>query len=244
MADVKKYIWILPLLGAILAFITLFAPAVSMNLLGMLTDNLWLWGLYIYNFSGFISGTEFITEPLVLIPSLIVTILIALSGVLLFLTAIKLKKRSFKLRTVRNISLISGVVILVSEIIWIIMIPIFFDMAYYWDSFLTLMPYTFWTWNAGFISLPLHNAGFGIYGGFLSAAIALGGAGAAHYYSKEREATIPKEQEIIPKTKEPIASETPKLKFCQECGTEIEDPDVKFCGKCGFEFKSPELAPL
>ena len=55
---------------------------------------------------------------------------------------------------------------------------------------------------------------------------------------------VPEKKEIAYPTKGPTASETPELKFCPECGAELEDTDIKFCGKCGFDLKPPELTPL
>lgn len=239
MADIRKNIWLIPLVAGIIALIAVVTPAVSMNLLGMLTASLWFWGLYIYDYTGFFSGTDFIMDPLVLIPSLVTTILITLSGVLLISAAARLKRDSDKLGCVRNFSVISGALTLIAEILWLVMVPLFFPMAYYWDAVLTGFPYTFWTWNMGFFNYPLHSAGFGIIGGFIAAAIAFIAAGVASYFSKERPMKIPEKKEVIPVTKEAPLAKGPELKFCPECGAEIEDPDIKFCGKCGFEFKTP-----
>lgn len=246
MADIRKNIWLIPLVAGILALIAVVTPAASMNVLGMLTANLWFWGLYTYDYTGFFSGTDFIMDPLVLIPSLITTILIALSGVLLVSAGARLKRDSDKLSFVRNFSAISGILILVAEILWLVMVPMFFPMAYYWDTaFGSGGPYTFWTWNlGGFMNYPLHSVGFGVIGGFIAAGIAFGAVGAASYYSKERPMKAPKEKEGTPIAKEAPPVKESELKFCPECGAEIEDPNIKFCGKCGFEFKTPELSSL
>jgi hypothetical protein len=55
---------------------------------------------------------------------------------------------------------------------------------------------------------------------------------------------VPDKKDKILLTKEPTTSETSELKFCPECGAELEDPDIKFCGKCGFDLKPPEIVPL
>ncbi|GAH38305.1 unnamed protein product, partial [marine sediment metagenome] len=130
-----------------------------------------------------------------------------------------------------------GVVILIAGIVWLSMVPTFFPLTkYYGISY----PGNFWN----FTYMSFHTVGFGLIGVFLSTFIAFGAAGAAKYYSKEREVIVPEKREIAYPTKGPTASETPELKFCPECGAKIEDPEVKFCGKCGFEFKTPEIAPL
>ena len=126
MAKIKEYIWVFPLLGAIVAFISLLAPAASMNFLGLLRADLWLWDMYINNSSG-ITRIDFITDPFVLIPSMITTVLITFSSILLLMSGILLKRRTFELKTIRNISIISGTLILFAEILWLIMVPMFFD---------------------------------------------------------------------------------------------------------------------
>ncbi len=240
MAEIKEYIWIIPLIGGIIAIITLLAPAASMNISipgSSIRADLWLWGLYNYNFMELLVGSDFIMLEV----SLITTVIIALGGILLIGSSIGLKKN---LRNIRNFSIIAGMLVLVAEILWVIIVPTGFPMEQYWGIVPPGFTLTFWSFGSGGISISLHTIGFGVIGGIISAVIAFVGAGAAHYYSKEREVIIPGEKEVFPTTKEPTASETPKLKFCPECGIEIKNPDHKFCKKCGFKLKLPELVPL
>jgi hypothetical protein len=170
-----------------------------MNFLGILRADLWLWDLYMNNASG-ITRVDFITDSFVLIPSIITTILISISSILLLLGSIQTKRRSYKLKTLRNISIISGAFILFAEILWLIMVPLFFPMTSYWDWFLSAYstPYTFWSIPLLFFSYPLHQAGFGIIGGFLAMGLAFGGAGVAGYHSKERAIKIPEKMRTTP----------------------------------------------
>ena len=240
MTDVKKYIWAVPIIGGIFAIVALLTPVASMNLSlpGMsVRADLWLWGLYDYNFAGIDVGSDFI----MLGGSVIITLIIASGGILLIGSSVGLRKN---LRNVRNFSIIAGMLILVAELLWVIVVPTGFPMEQYWGIVPPGVTLTFWTFSYMGVSLTLHAVGFGFIGGILAVVIAFGGAGAAHYYSKEREVIVPEKKEISPPTKEPIVSETPELKFCPECGAELEDPDIKFCGKCGFDLKPPELAPL
>lgn len=71
MAELKEYVWVFPLVAGVIAIVSLLTPAASMNLMGMLTANLWMWDLYIYDFSAVMGpvGTEFVPETMV--PSLI-----------------------------------------------------------------------------------------------------------------------------------------------------------------------------
>lgn len=157
-------------------------------------------------------------------------------GVLLLITAARLKGRNLDQVNIKTPAILGGVVILIAELFWIIAVSLMFPMG----RILPLPGATFWN----FAGMTLHSPGFGVIGGFLAAGISFIAAGAAHYYSKERKVKIPEKKEVVPTIKEPTPSETPELKFCPECGAEIEDPNIKFCGKCGFEFKAPELAPL
>jgi len=236
MTEVKKYIWVLPLVGGVIALISLLTPVVSVNLMGMITGSLWMWDLYTYNFAMVSSGTEFVMEPLVLIPSLTSTCLLVIGGILLLTTGMKLKNRNLEQVNVKVPSILAGIVILIAEILWLSMVPTFFPLQRFYSGY----PGTFWTYSY----MSFHTAGFGLIGGFISTFIAFGAAGAAQYYSKDREVVISDKKEKFPLTKEPTTSETSELKFCPECGAEIEDPDIKFCGKCGFDLKPPELAHL
>lgn len=237
MTKIKEYIWVFPLIGAIVGFISLAAPAASMNFFGILRGDLWLWDLYLNNASG-ITSIDFITDPLVLIPSMITPALITLSNILLLIGIIQQKRRKLALETIKNISIISGILLLIAEILWLIMIPMFFPMISYWDSNLSIYgtPYTFWSIDLLILSYPLHKVGFGIIGGFIAAAFAFGCAGAAEYYSKERPKKIPKKKKIVPLKEKKTISKTSKFKFCPECGLNVKDPNEKSCQKCGFEF--------
>jgi len=236
MSEARNYIWIIPLIAGILVLLaTLLAPAAYMNLYGYIQDNLWLWGLYAPPpFGGWWNSGEFVPSPLVMIPSLVTTALIVISGILLIIFAIIGKVRS-KLSGIRNISIISGILILVSEILWLILVPLFFPMEYYWGVVPPGFTLTFWRISYMGIGLTVHNVSFGIIGGFIAAGLSFLGVGLAHYYSKQRPEIIAKPIEpVLPSEKtEPIAKSD--FLFCPECGAKIEDPNLKFCGNCGHE---------
>jgi hypothetical protein len=201
-----------------------------------------MWNLYTYNIS-LVTGADFITEPMVMIPGLIATILIVIGGVGSLGTGIMLRN-SDKLRKGIVPSALMGIMFIISGLLWLILVPTNFPMGDYFPPAPPGGTLTFWAVGFGGMNVNLHTVNFGLIGTFITAVLAFGGAGAASYYSKEREVKDLEKKEIVPPTKEPTASETPELKFCPECGAEIEDPDIKFCGKCGFVLKPPELAPL
>jgi hypothetical protein len=243
MAKIKDYIWVFPLVAGVLAIASLLAPAASMNVMGMMTANLWYWDLYTYNYSGYLIGTEFIMEPIVLTFSMIATAIFTVSGILLLITGIRSRNRDIELKRMVNPLIAFGVLNAVSTLLWLILVPTFFPI----EDFLGPPPpgytYDFWSMSYMGMQITLHSISFGVIGGFLSAGVAIGGGAAANYYSKEREMKIPEKKEIISPTEESRPSEEAKFEFCPECGAKIEDSETKFCGKCGFEFKPPENSP-
>ncbi|MFX1259862.1 MAG: zinc ribbon domain-containing protein [Promethearchaeota archaeon] len=236
MAEARNYIWIIPLIAGILAIVSLLAPAAYFNLRFYgysIMDNLWLWGLYAAPPYG--TPVEFVPSPLVMIPSIVTTALIAVSGILLIVFAAKAKSRS-ELLPVRNVSIISGILILASEILWLILVPLFFPIEIYWPL---PPPYevTFWSISYyGITILNIHNVGFGIIGGIIAAVLSFVGMGTAHYFSKQRPEKIPKPIETVLPSEEKVPVAKTELLFCSECGAKIEDPNLKFCGNCGHEF--------
>ncbi len=236
MAEAKNYIWLFPIIAGVLVFVTIVTPAGTMNVLGMFTGNLWLWGFYIYDYMGLATGAEFLTDPLIIIPSLITTSLLAISGVLLILVGGLLKKNK-DLRKIIRPSIFLGVLCILSEIIWLATVPLNFPLEEYLGPAPPGYSYTFWSMSYMGMSISLHNASFGIVGGFLTAILAICGAGAAYYYSKEREPKVlDKIETKIPEEKV-IHAELAKPKFCPECGAQIDDPSIKFCGNCGYQFE-------
>lgn len=236
MADIKKKIWIIPLIGGILAIVaTIAAPAVSMNFMGLARDSFWMWGFYTLEATmpGPESVAHFIPNLLALITSIVTTALIVVSGILLIVFAITSRKRS-KLTLVRNISIIAGILILAGEILWLIMVPANFPYTQY--GFWTGYPGTFWKLCYGPMCFNMHGVGFGIIGGFIAAGLTFLGVGLASYYSKERpEKVIKAKKPVLPSEEKGTVSKT-ELLFCSECGSKIEDPNLKVCTNCGHKF--------
>lgn len=240
MTEIRNYIWVFPIVAGVLTIASLLAPALSNSYFGYISTNLWFWGLYSYNFLTIYTGTVFVTETMVLVFSLITTGILATGGILMLLSGMANKSGRFELETVRNLSLLCGVLFIISDILWLIMVPMNFPIdTYFPNPDPITFTITFWNLSSMGVSIPLHNVGFGVIGVILSATIAFGSTGAAHYYLKKRPVKIPEKKEVIAPTKEPSPPVKTKFDFCPECGAKIEDPSTKFCGKCGFEFKIP-----
>jgi hypothetical protein len=244
MPEIREYIWAFPVVAGVIAIASLLIPAASMNLMGMMTATLWYWDLYTYNFGGgVLVGTEFIMEPMVLTFSMITTGIFAVSGIYLLLSGIKARKTDMELRKMVNPLVAFGVLLLISTILWLILVPMFFPI----EDFLGPPPpgytYDFWSMSYMGMKISLHTINFGVIGGFLGGAVAIGGGAVANYYSKERDMKIPEKKEIKPPVEKAAPSEKAKFEFCPECGAKIEDSETKFCGKCGFEFKPTENSP-
>ena len=233
MAEAKRLIWLIPLIGGILAIVaTIAAPAVSMMFMGMARDNLWMWGFYTLE-AGAESVAHFIPNPLALLTSILSTVLIIVSGVLLILFAV-LSRKGSKLIRVRNISIIAGILILAGEILWLILVPANFPFSQY--TFWSGYPGTFWKLCYGMVCFNMHNVGFGIIGGFMAAGLTFLGVGMTSYYSKERpEKVIKAKEPVLPSEEKGTVTKT-ELLFCSECGSKIEDPNLKICTNCGHKF--------
>jgi len=195
MTEVKKYIWVLPVIVGILAIVSLVTPVASMDYMGMgmLTANLWMWDLYTYNFSSVSVGTEFVTELMVMIPSLIATSLIAIGGVVSLVYGLRLRKNG-DVRKIITPSALMGILFIAGELLWLILVPVNFPMETYFGP---LPPeITFWNYSAMGMTVSMHTMGFGLIGGFLAAVLAFIAVGVARYYSKEREVIVPEKKEI------------------------------------------------
>jgi len=251
--DEPRNIFIIPLIAGILVIISIFTPATFMTYSGT-RDYLWLWGLYILDAgSDHISG--FIGE--IIHPSYISSILIGTGGIILIIYAIKLRLGRKEFKNMRDISIFSIILIIVGEILWLILIPLFFPTEDFLGLSLPGDILSFWRFH--YIGdTPLHYIGFGIIGGFIAAGLSFISICATHHYSKEELIKIPRKVEVIEKVKVPekiVAperipeAEKPILKsemiapvttgdfnYCPACGTKIEVPNANFCTECGNQF--------
>ncbi len=160
-----------------------------------------------------------------------------MAAILAIVTALQLKKKTRELADIKTKSIAARLLFITAEILWLIMVSLFFPIGRFLGPPEIGMTYTFWSVNFLFLSIPLHTVGFGVIGGFLSAVLSLIGTGAASYYSKPRSTKTTTEKELDPPKKKETSSTESTIKFCPECGSELKPPLPKFCGDCGYELE-------
>lgn len=184
MSEIRIKIWVFPVVAGTLAILSLLIPVASYNIMGVSIANLWMWGLYVYDYGGVVVGTEFISEPMVMIPSLIATSLIVIAGVASIVSGLILRKTG-NLRKFVIPTALMGILFIVGTLVWFIFVPANFPI----EAYLGPPPLggTMDLWNMTYMgsTVSLHTMGFGLIGGFLAGIIAFGELGLALYYSKK-----------------------------------------------------------
>lgn len=232
-----RNIFIIPLIAGIIVVISVLTPATYMTYSGT-KDFLWLWGFYILDdpFLG-IHIRGFMVQ--VIHPSYVSSILILTCGIVLIVYAIKLRLGRKEFKNMRDISIFTAILIIAGEILWLVLVPLFFPTEDFLGLSLPGEILSFWRFH--YIGdTPIHYIGFGIIGGFIAAGLSFISVGVSHHYSKGELIKIPKkipeaEKPILPpKTVTPITST--ELNYCPACGTKIEVPNANFCTECGHQF--------
>ncbi len=247
--DEPRNIFIIPLIAGILVIISVFTPATFMTY-GGTKDFLWLWGYYVLDdplldihIRGFMGQ--------IIHPSYISSILIGTGGIVLIVYAIKLRLGRTEFKNMRDISIFTAILIIAGEILWLVLVPLFFPTEDFLGLSLPGNILSFWRFH--YIGdTPLHYIGFGIIGGFIAAGLSFISIGVTHHYSKEELIKIPRKVEVtekiiapekMPKAEKPILTSemiapvtTGDFNYCPECGTKIEIPNANFCTECGHQF--------
>ena len=160
MVDFKKfgkYVWILPLIGGILALIAFFTPAAfyidSISVLAA-----WMWGLLYVDIGAF-SGISVVTDTIVLNLGLIGSTLVIGISIILLVSVYKYKKHDIKTESIFPIWMIGGLMLLVGMLFSIISLSL-----YTWGG-----SYPAGTWSVCFPN-------FGIIGVVIAALIVICGA--------------------------------------------------------------------
>jgi hypothetical protein len=183
MTEIRIKIWVFPVIVGALAILSLLTPVASLNIMGGAIANLWMWGLYVYDYGGVVVGAEFISDPMVMIPSLIATSLIVIAGAGSIVSGLLLRKNDNLRKSVIPTALL-GILFIVGELVWFLLVPINFPMEAYLGPPPLGGTMDLWSMTYAGSSVSLHTMGFGVIGGFLAGGLAFGVMGTALYYSK------------------------------------------------------------
>ena len=235
MADIKDYIWTIPLIGGILLLISLFTPSAYATQMGI-KEYHWMWGLFHVEIYGYSPETGFTIaeEPAkymipIFLSGIFSAIIILIASIMLIISANSIRIGRKNSKDFESMWLGMGIMIFIAAIIYIIGIDITTTDYLKWVvSQLPPDSYTipdFW---------DVYDPGFGIIAPFLSGVLAIVGVATSKYVSKRK--VMPIEKKVTP-TIEPSITEEPKpFHYCPECGQKITYKESKYCSSCGFEF--------
>ncbi|MFX1281994.1 MAG: hypothetical protein ACFFA3_21780, partial [Promethearchaeota archaeon] len=144
----SKYVWAIPLVGAILTLIGFLTPMIYIS------DHsgsiyFWMWDLTIGVFSGFPIEIVFIEDPDVLYPSIIYSVLVFICVIVLFISVVSYKRSIVDNRTTEIASLSASIVTIICTIIWMVTLEVAFSRH---------RPYSFW---------DITDPHFGLFGLFI-----------------------------------------------------------------------------
>ncbi len=224
MQKVRNYLWVLPLIGSILTFISLFTPAAA-HLSGPGTEFLYMDGLYI-NFGGMMGPSfGFIEIPILLIIGIISLSLIIICIIVMFISSLTHRKKE-----IPGSWLALGIILIGVAIYYIAGS----QMAYMFYGIIhDLSPQTFWgTFTPSFATIaPFITGGISILAFVIDKITGTEGVEIK---------PISKEEPLV---SEPISQpisieETHTVKFCPACGEKIPHAAAQFCPGCGYDLKS------
>ena len=173
----KKYIWAIPIIGAIFGIITFIAPAITLNnrLMSSINWNYWIWGLTSYSmispdpyFYPSISETAFTNNTQLLTVSIISTVMISVAVIILLITGITSKRKIHYNKKFMTRTGFSAILLIVAGII--------FYAGADWPTTPQTgsVPYDIGVWDY------LFKEGFSVYSPFIGGGIALLGM-SIHY---------------------------------------------------------------
>jgi len=155
---IKKYYWLLPLIGGILSIIGIFIPA--WYSITVYDENIWLWGL-IERIT--VSEFDFLHAEL-LTPGLITAILILISSIAITISTLFVVRGKIAQRSAEKVWIIAGVFELCTAIIYIVAIEIIF---YSFTQSIGYPENDFWR---------VYNFHFGMITPFIGATLSIVGA--------------------------------------------------------------------
>lgn len=232
-ADIKDYIWTIPLIGGILLLISFFTPSAYVSQFGI-SEYDWMWGLFHYENEYSETDFWFNQEPEkfmrpIFLSGIFSAIMILIASITLIISANSVRVRRKDLKEFGGMWLALGIMIFIAAIIYIIGIDITYrnfieqwvipqlppddyDVPSYWDTY---------------------DPGFGIIAPFITGVLAIVGAVASFLSKRE---VIEIKEKAMPITKPSISKEFRVYNYCPECGQKITYKGAKYCSSCGFEF--------
>ena len=228
MAEIKNYIWVVPIIGGIFGIITFLAPVMYMNLSveGTSIDwYYWIWGLTTYSASdpyyGSVSKTEFINNNTLLIVSIISIIMITVGVIIQFITGATNKRNINYSIPFMTMNGISAILLFIG--------PIIFLVGADWPTTRnTGSPPGYDVWD-------FFDVGFGIISPFIGGGISILAIPAHYGIFKYRIEQLGERKQVF-KDKVTAIKKPISINFCPKCGQKMEFKDFKFCPMCGFKF--------
>ncbi|MFX1500356.1 MAG: zinc ribbon domain-containing protein [Promethearchaeota archaeon] len=225
MPIVRNYIWILPLIGSILTFISLFTPA-AVYYSGSGNIFRFMDGVYVES-GGLFSGPSFrfTNIPSVVIVGIISMIIIIICTIIMFISSLTHRNKETP-----GSWLALGIILIGGAIYYIVGTQIaymFYGLIHDYTAF------NFWR---DFVPSFATIAPF-ITGGISIVAFIIGKTTSTE---KVEIKPISKEESPI---SEPISQpipieETHSVKFCPACGEKIPHAEAQFCPSCGTDLKN------
>ncbi len=234
-ADIKDYIWTIPLIGGILLLISFFTPSAYATQMGI-SEYHWMWGLFHTEIYGYSPETDFFfnEKPAeymipIFLSGIFSAIIILIASIMLIISAnsIRIGRRNSK--EFENMWLGMGILIFIAAIIY--MIGIHVTTRNYLKWVISQLP------PDGYVISDywdVYEPGFGIIAPFLTGVLAIVGAGISKYVSKRE--VYPIKEKAIPTFEHSMTKKPKVFNYCPECGQKITYSESKYCSSCGFEF--------
>ena len=226
--DWKKYIWVIPAIGCLLAFIGLLTPSAYVSIMGV-SEYMWMWGLW-YATDGYDSVTEFYEYAYeIFIPSLICFVLILIGFIILIgLTASIKKNPSRKGSGLINIGIYFIIIVIIYAVAMHIGFPIYYERYFGSDPGIDF-------WDG-------YDPHFGVVGPVIAGICAIIG-GIIAQTSGKIDANLKKQAQLKPQSTstpikiepkvapiKPLGQTQPIAQYCTKCGAKLTG---QFCGECG-----------
>ncbi len=240
MREIKKYIWIVILVGGILTLVSIFTPVSIFIQYGKQSYN-WLWGFGYYDYGSYESGFFFwlLDEPIQInlpwwLLDFLTALIIFICSLALIIMGNRVRISKTNIKDKQNKLVKIGVLMIIAPIIYVIGWYIFGNI--YYDYFGIASDVKLWTGGV--------NPGFAFIGPFIGGSLALiSGIVSKTKISREVPTRIAETKGFITKTGAALATATAALpiisqiSFCPECGQKVFQKGGKFCANCGFDFR-------